>query len=43
VNENKEPGNYSVQFEGSGLSSGIYYYGIQAGDFIATKKMVFVK
>ncbi len=43
VNETKTPGNYSVQFDASKLSSGIYYYTLQAGDFTATKKMILMK
>jgi|GEM_PF-6668485 len=33
-------GTYNTLFEGKGLSSGIYYYKLIAGDFIDTKKMV---
>jgi hypothetical protein len=43
VNEIKNPGNYSVTFNGSELSSGVYFYRIQAGDFIQVKKMVLIK
>ena len=39
----KEAGNYSVDFDASRLSSGIYFYEIQAGKFNDTKKMLFVK
>jgi hypothetical protein len=30
VNENQKPGNYSVEFDGSNLTSGIYYYTVTA-------------
>ncbi|MBK7978793.1 MAG: T9SS type A sorting domain-containing protein [Ignavibacteriae bacterium] len=43
VNENKSPGNYEVEFNASYLSSGIYFYKIQAGKFIETKKMILIK
>lgn len=43
VNEVKTSGNYLVEFKTSGLSSGIYFYRIHAGDFIQTPKMVLVK
>ena len=43
VNDIKTPGNYSVSFNASELSSGIYFYKLTAGDFVQTKKMVLVK
>jgi hypothetical protein len=43
VNENKEPGNYSVEFDGGNLSSGIYYYKLTAGNFSKIKKMILIK
>jgi hypothetical protein len=43
VNEEKPAGNYSVKFDGSSLSSGIYFYTMKAGDFTQTKKFILVK
>ncbi|MFH0991285.1 MAG: T9SS type A sorting domain-containing protein [bacterium] len=43
VNEYKPAGSFSVNFEASKLSSGVYFYKLQAGSFISTKKMVFQK
>ncbi len=43
VDETKEMGYYSVKFDGSALSSGMYMYKITAGKFSATKKMLLVK
>ncbi|TKJ38522.1 hypothetical protein CEE37_12200 [candidate division LCP-89 bacterium B3_LCP] len=37
------PGSHQITFDGSGLSSGLYFYRIQAGDFTAVKKMVLLK
>lgn len=43
VNEKLTLGEYEVDFNGSYLPSGVYYYKLTAGDFIETKKMVLVK
>ncbi len=43
INEVKNPGNYIVEFNGSNLSSGAYFYKIQSGDFSSVKRMVLVK
>ena len=43
VNEVKASGSYSVDFNASELSSGVYFYKIQAGDFTETKKMMLIK
>ncbi len=43
VNEQKQPGNYEVTFDGSNLSSGVYFYKLQTGNFVATKKMIMSK
>jgi photosystem II stability/assembly factor-like uncharacterized protein len=43
VNEEKSAGSYEVEFYGVGVVSGIYFYRLQAGDFIETKKMVLMK
>jgi hypothetical protein len=36
-------GVYEVQFEGTDLSSGVYYYKLTAGEFSDTKKMILIK
>jgi hypothetical protein len=43
VDEFREAGRYEVTFDRSNLASGIYYYRLQAGSFIETKKMVLIK
>ena len=43
VNENLNSGTYEVTFDGSNFSSGVYFYKLQSGDFIDTKKMLLIK
>jgi hypothetical protein len=52
VNEQKSVGTYEVEFNshsggvrsaGGGLTSGVYFYRLQAGDFIQTRKMILLK
>ncbi len=39
----KDPGGYSFNFNASGLSSGVYFYRIEAGRYTETRKMVLMK
>lgn len=43
ANEVESPGNYEVKFNATNLPSGIYFYRLQAGSFVETKKMILLK
>ena len=43
VNEVKETGNYSVEFNAVNLPSGIYFYTLTSGNFMETKKLILLK
>ncbi len=43
VNEEKPAGTYEVTFNSANLSTGIYFYKLQAGNYTETKKMVILK
>ena len=43
INEEKGMGSYEVEFDALALPSGIYYYRLQSGDYIETKKMVLLR
>ena len=42
-NEVKSAGQHFVHFNGNKFASGIYYYKIQAGSFMRTKKMLLIE
>ncbi|MCU0415536.1 MAG: T9SS type A sorting domain-containing protein, partial [Ignavibacteriaceae bacterium] len=43
VNEQKEAGIYTIEFDASNLTTGIYFYRIQIGSFTSVRKLVLLK
>jgi hypothetical protein len=43
LDEVKRPGRYDVRVEASALASGAYFYRMQAGDFLETRKLMLLK
>jgi hypothetical protein len=43
VNEVKEPGTYTIEFNASSLASGVYFYRLSAGNYVATHKMILMR
>jgi hypothetical protein len=42
-NGEQDAGYHEVRFDGKGVSSGVYYYRIQAGEFVQTKKLLLLR
>jgi hypothetical protein len=43
IDEERSPGVYEIEFNGTGLSSGVYFYRLQAGAYVQTKKFILAK
>ena len=43
VNETQGAGYHEVKFDGSGLASGVYFYRLKAGEYVATKRLLVVR
>ncbi|MBI5471134.1 MAG: T9SS type A sorting domain-containing protein [Ignavibacteriae bacterium] len=43
VNEAKEPGDHQITFNAEGLSSGVYLYKLQVGNFVAVRKLIVLR
>ena len=43
VNADIDAGNHDIQFNASNLASGVYFYRIQAGSYVETRKLVLIR
>ena len=43
VDENLPAGNHIVEWDATGQPSGVYFYRLQAGDFVETRKLVLLR
>jgi hypothetical protein len=43
LNKQLQPGSYEVEWNASNYPSGVYYYKLNSGDYIETKKMILIK
>lgn len=43
INEEQDKGYHKVEFDGSKLSSGVYFYQLKTGNFVDTKKMILMR
>jgi len=43
VSEVKEPGSYTVEFNGSNLASGVYFCRLQSGTYVQTRKLLLIR
>jgi spore coat protein A len=43
INQVVPAGNHEVQFDATGLPSGVYFYNLTAGNFVQNKKMMLMK
>ena len=43
INEYKSPGSYNIVFNAHGLSSGVYFYRLTAGNYSDVKKLILIK
>jgi len=43
VDKQQKPGNYEVQFNASNFTSGVYFYRLQSGSFVESRKMILLK
>ncbi len=43
ISEERQPGDYRIELDGSNLASGVYFYSLHTGEFYQTKKLILLK
>jgi flagellar hook assembly protein FlgD len=43
VNKKQPAGSYQVQWDATGFATGVYYYKIEAGEYLKVKKMILIR
>jgi hypothetical protein len=43
VDENLAAGVHTAEWDAGGISSGVYLYRLQAGEYVETKKLLFLR
>jgi hypothetical protein len=43
ISKKLNQGNHTYQFDGKNLASGVYYYRLEAGNYVETRKMIYLK
>ena len=43
VNENRAAGRYKTQWDATGVASGLYFYRLEAGEFVETRKLALLR
>jgi hypothetical protein len=43
IDEEKNPGRYTVKWDATKVASGVYFYRLIAGDFVQTRRLSFIK
>ena len=43
ISEEKQAGYHTISFNADNISTGVYFYRLQAGEFVSTKKLILIK